>query len=186
MIVQCISFGTPFWFRPATDETTGALVLAKSAYYNTSGFLKGTNKNKFHYNHISPGFVRINAKAVVFSDPSEILQAQFLTPGVERYMDSSRLLLQKKMPGSLTPDAYLVAIHSDREGPIDFKRRWRTEGVRVVARSIRKKDGQGPAEETEMQETLVVIPAGGRVYTNLGAWEVVWKQNKSLLALVED
>jgi hypothetical protein len=56
--------------------------------------------------HRSKGFVRIDANATVFSEPSEILQAIFVTPGVERFMDSSRLLLQKRLPGSVDPEAF--------------------------------------------------------------------------------
>jgi len=178
LIVQCVSFGTAWWFRPTKDETTGALILAKSAYYNTTAFKRG---KKTRWQHKLPngdtssgGFVRINANTVVFSEPSEILQASFQSPGVERYMNSGRLLLQRKMPGGVAPDAYLVALRSEREGEIDFEGRWRTEGVRVISKSIRG----------TKHEALVLIPQGGSVRTNLGWWEVVWKQNRSLLALV--
>jgi hypothetical protein len=89
LIVQCVSFGTTWWFRSKTDETTGALLLSKSAYFNTSAFPRGSKK--MDWLDRSKGFVRINANATVFSEPSEILQAIFVTPGVERFMDSSRL-----------------------------------------------------------------------------------------------
>jgi hypothetical protein len=171
LIVQCISFGSHWWFRDTKDETTGALILAKSAFYNTTAFKRG---EKVRYQYEFRGHVRINANGVMFSEPSEILQACFQTPGVERFMDSGRLLLQRKMPGGVTPDAYLVALRSEREGEIDFKARWRTDGVRVISKSVRGKS----------HETMVVIPTGGRVITNLGEWEVVWRKNGSLLSLV--
>ena len=140
---------------------------------NTSGFKSGSREL---WRHRSKGFIRLNAKeAIISKSGAEILQSKFETLGVERFKDSNRLLLAKRVPGNTPVDAYIVTIKSDREGHINFDAKdWRTLGVRVIASSA----------HNEKQEVILLIPVGGKIQTTLGEWEVVCRKNMSLLELV--
>ena len=176
MIVQCISFGTCWWFRGAKDEQTGAIVLSKSAFMNTTGFLCG---GKPQWKHRSPGFIRINAGKFAFQTPSEILQQKFQTDGVTSFSGnnnqrSNRLLLETKVTLSTPTDAYLVTLNSDNDWTIAFKSAWRSNGVRVISSSTKQ----------NVQQTTLLMPVGSHISTSLGKMEVVCRKNLSLLALV--
>jgi hypothetical protein len=176
VIVQCISFGTCWWFRGTKDEKTGAIVLSKSAFMNTTGFLCG---GKHQWKHRSPGFIRINAGRFAFQTPSDLYQQKFVTDGITAFHGvnsarSNRLLLESRVKPDTPADAYIVTIKSDRDGTIAFKSNWRSDGVRVISSSTKLK----------AQEATLLMPVGSWVHTSLGKMEVECRKNLSLLALV--
>jgi hypothetical protein len=175
VIIQCLSFGTCWWLRSAKDEHTSAIILAKSAFMNTTGF------GKKEWKHRSPGFIRINAGRIVIASPDELLQQKFMTAGLTSYFSknnirSSRLLLESRVAPETPTDAYLVTVRSDRDGHINFQSDWRSKGVRVVSSSSRKNQMD--------QETALLMPVASHIQTSLGRMEVVCRKNLYLLALV--
>lgn len=174
MIIQCLSFGSIWDFMGRRDSVNGGIVRWNSYYLNRSGFLR--NKRKI-YRSRSSGYVRINGSAILFSDPRELFMRKFEASDVESYMGSNRLLLTRLARGNTPVDSYLVTVRSETEGRIDFDSVWRTRGVRTVASSAYRKD-DGP------QEVILVIPAGGKIVTSLGTWEVVWQSAVPVLSLV--
>jgi hypothetical protein len=173
VIVRCISFGTHWWLRPGTDRKTGAVIRARSAFLNTTGFARGTNVTRCHK---TPGFVRVNAAMnPQFSTPTELLDGKFATNGIELYKESNRLLLKARVGNSVPTDAFLVCLRSEAEGTINFKSSWRRGPVRIFSTSFHEGSGA--------QESLFVIGPGGIVTTDLGEWEVECNSKRAILVL---
>jgi hypothetical protein len=183
VIIQCLSFGSIWHFHGSRNPDTGDIERSKSHYLNTSGWVRGSGKNKREIYRprgdkgIDKGYVRINGFAAYFSDPSEILMHKFESPGVERCRNANRLLLARLAPRNANVDAFLVTVRSGSEGHIDIKSPWRTSGVRVIAWSEYK-------QENGDQEAILLIPVGGHIVTKFGRWEVTCQNSRQVLSLV--
>jgi hypothetical protein len=173
VIVRCLSFGSASWLRPGTDGKTGAIIRTRSAFFNTSGFVRGT---RFIWAHKTPGFIRVNAAmSSQISSFAELIDCKFATNGIETYKESNRLLLKARVGNSVATDAFLVCLRSGAEGTIDFKSSWRRGPVRIFSTSFHEGSGS--------QESLLLIGPGGIVTTDLGEWEVECNSKMAILAL---
>jgi hypothetical protein len=173
VIVRCISFGSTWWLRPGYDPKTGAIILARSAYLNTTAILRG---QQVKHVHSKRGYVRVNAAMrPQFSTPDELLDGRFATNGIEQYRDSNRLLLKARVGNSVATDACLVCLRSEAEGTIDFESSWRRGPVRILSTSFH--------QDSRSQESLLLIGPGGIVTTDLGEWEVECSSKMAILAL---
>ncbi len=158
MIVCILSCGTHWWGMRSKNLEDPFCFRRKAAYFNSTTLMYGRRKRDCH---IYPGQLRFNRTSGF--DPEfveRIAGRTFRTSGPQLYGGKIHLLFELPATGQ-TPESYLVTLHPENHGTIEFRdRSWRSPGVQPIAVS----------KQRERYEAMVLIQPGQWIVTSTGRW----------------
>lgn len=167
LMVQILSFGSVWWVRPGWDENNPDRYTQHAAYFNTSGIRQG---RRLHPSGPVRGLVRFNGSSGLNPHRAhDNIDRIFSFRGVERYRETNRLLIIRRMPTYVTPTHFLVAMNSGLHGAISRRRQWRIGNVQMIAMSRYR----------DKEEALLLLAAGTCVRTTTGIWTVSQERERS-------
>lgn len=158
--MKILSFGCNWWSRFGNDPADRFRYTKHAAYYNSSGVECG---QKIRRHWIVPGLIRFNGNGGFDPHcPSRSVGQVFLCTEPAFAYGGNRVLFERKLKKSETPDYFLVGVSSGRYGGIAFHSDWKTDRCLTIATSgLRDK-----------QEALLLMKIGDWVHTNLGSWRL--------------
>jgi hypothetical protein len=160
MIVQILSCGVHWWGLHAGELEDPFRFRRNPVYFNTSGLMYG---RRLRDCHIYRGQLRFNRTSGFDPEFVERLPGKtFETAAPLMYEGRVRLLFQFPAMDQ-EPDMYLVTLHLETHGAIQFNRNgWKSPGVRPIAIS----------KHHERYEAMLLMEPGQWVASDRGRWEM--------------
>ena len=160
MIVRILSCGSHWWGMRSKDLDDPLCFRRNPSYFNTTTLMHGRRSRECH---IYPGQLRFNRTSGFDPGFVERLPGRtFRTSGPDIYGGKIHLLFQLPAIGE-TPDAYVVTLHPETHGAIQFRNRnWRSLGLQPIAVS----------KQRERYEAMVLIQPGQWIETTTGRWGI--------------
>ena len=160
MIVRILSCGVNWWAMHSRNLDDPYCFRRKPVYFNTTGLMYG---RRLRDCQIYPGLLRFNRTSQFDPEFVERLPGKtFEAAPPTLYGGKVRVLFQFPATGQ-TPDAYLVTLHPDTHGGIEFHRKcWKSPGLRTIAVS----------KQRDRYEAMLLMEPGHWVMTDCGRWEI--------------
>jgi hypothetical protein len=174
MLVRIQSFGCNWWSRFGHDPGDRYRFTRRAAYYNSTGVRCG---NKIRRHWIIPGLIRFNGSG----DFNPHLRMRsigqtFVCTEPAFALGGNRIVFEKRFPGSVTPDFFLVVLSSERFGMFDFNsENWRSSNTFVIAASHLR----------DRQEVMLLMKVNGWVASDIGIWMLHLNPELSAGALLQ-
>jgi len=161
MLVQILTFGSNWWARFGCDPGDRYRYTRHAAYFNSTGLRFG-NKVRRHW--IVPGLIRFNGVGAFNPQfPGRSVSVTFECADLIFAFGGNRVLFQRRVADSATPDCFLVVITNDRFGAFDCQKSdWKATSVLPIAVS----------ESREKQEAMLLMKPLDWLRTTLGVWQL--------------
>jgi hypothetical protein len=160
MIVRILSCGVNWWAMHSRNLDDPYCFRRKPVYFNTTGLMYG---RRLRDCQIYPGLLRFNRTSQFDPEFVERLPGKtFEAAPPTLYGGKVRVLFQFPATGQ-TPDAYLVTLHPETHGGIEFHRKcWKSPGLRTIAVS----------KQRDRYEAMLLMEPSDWVMTDRGRWEI--------------
>ena len=160
MIVRILSCGVNWWAMHSRNLDDPYCFRRKPVYFNTTGLMYG---RRLRDCQIYPGVLRFNRTSQFDPEFVERLPGKtFEAAPPTLYGGKVRVLFQFPATGQ-TPDAYLVTLHPDTHGGIEFHRKcWKSPGLRTIAVS----------KQYDRYEAMLLMEPEQWVKTDRGRWGI--------------
>ena len=173
MLVKILGFGCNWWRRFGSDPADRFRYTRHAAYYNSSGVQCG---RKIRRHWIVPGLIRFNGTGDFDPHcPGRSIGQVYSCPEPVFAFGGNRVLFERKLKKSATPDYFLVPVSSERHGRIVFEADWKPKHCFVIATSVLR----------DKQEALLLMKIGDWVHTNLGRWRLTVTEELEAGALLQ-
>jgi hypothetical protein len=161
MLVKILGFGSNWWARFGRDPHDRYRFTRHAAYFNSAGVRCG-NKVRRHW--ILPGLIRFNGVGDFNPQfPSRSVGETFECTDLAFACGGNRLLFVRKVPASVPPHVYLIAVSSNRCGTFNFAESgWKSESVMPIVVS----------RLGDKQEAMLLMKPLDFVRSSLGIWQL--------------